>query len=71
MFRFISLFYFLLLCRALELISLVVEGAVMDTANLPDLEQKLKDLKITLVINAAGPFQGQDYSVAETCIKAG
>jgi saccharopine dehydrogenase-like NADP-dependent oxidoreductase len=36
-------------------------------ADLPDL---LRAQKINLVIHLAGPFQGQDYTVAEACLEA-
>ena len=36
-----------------------------------DLSIQLRDLHIELVINASGPFQGQDYSIAKACIDAG
>lgn len=35
-----------------------------------DLAKRLKELKIGLVISTAGPFQGQNYKVAESAIKA-
>lgn len=36
-----------------------------------DLSSVLTENEIDLVIHAAGPFQGQDYSVAQACIDAG
>ena len=36
-----------------------------------DFAQRLAASGAKLVINAAGPFQGQDYRVARTCIAAG
>ena len=35
------------------------------------LAQRLRDLRVGLVIHAAGPFQGQDYRVARAAIDAG
>lgn len=37
----------------------------------PDFAGRLKDLNASIVIHASGPFQGQDYRVAEACIAAG
>lgn len=36
-----------------------------------DLQPVLEQVKPDIVINAAGPFQGQDYKTAETCIAQG
>ena len=36
----------------------------------PDFASALKALKPKLVIHCVGPFQGQDYRVAEACLKA-
>jgi len=35
------------------------------------LSDALENLKPVVVVNTCGPFQGADYSVVETCIKAG
>ena len=37
----------------------------------PALASQLKQLNAAVVVNASGPFQGQDYRVAEACIAAG
>lgn len=37
----------------------------------PSLVEQLCALKVDLVIHTAGPFQGQDYSVARACAQAG
>jgi hypothetical protein len=37
----------------------------------PAFTRELEALKVDLVVNASGPFQGQDYRVAEACIAAG
>jgi hypothetical protein len=34
-------------------------------------ERDIRDLRAVVLINAAGPFQGQDYRVARSCIAAG
>lgn len=39
--------------------------------NSPDLAAAFRDRNIDLVIHTAGPFQGQDYAVANACIDAG
>jgi len=36
-----------------------------------DLDGALVNLRPNLVVHAAGPFQGRDYAVAETCIRHG
>lgn len=35
------------------------------------LEEALSGLRPAVLVHAAGPFQGQDYAVAEACIRAG
>ncbi len=37
----------------------------------PDLAARLRELNPTVVIHTAGPYQGQDYGVAQACIDAG
>ena len=37
----------------------------------PDLQRQLAELEATLVIHTAGPYQAQDYRVAEACIACG
>jgi len=37
----------------------------------PGLPDLLRSHKINLVIHLAGPFQGQDYTVAQACLQAG
>lgn len=44
--------------------------AVVD-AMLPAFASQLKQLDVAILVNASGPFQGQDYRVAEACIAAG
>ena len=36
-----------------------------------DLAQFLRSQQVELVIHSAGPFQGQDYAVAQACVQAG
>lgn len=45
--------------------------AVQMDANAPDLAKQLQHLSIQLVIHTCGPFQGQDYAVARSCLDAG
>ena len=45
--------------------------AVAVDAHAPDLAQQLQRLGVNTVIHTAGPFQGQDYAVAEAAIAAG
>jgi short subunit dehydrogenase-like uncharacterized protein len=45
-------------------------GLTID-AHDPQLAQQLIDLQVDTVVHAAGPFQGQDYAVAEAAITAG
>jgi saccharopine dehydrogenase-like NADP-dependent oxidoreductase len=47
----------------------VVVPARMDAANITGAE--LLERKPTLLINASGPYQGQDYRLARACIAAG
>lgn len=47
-----------------------VEQARLDLRS-PDLALQLKRLSPALVIHCAGPFQGQDYRVAEAALSAG
>ena len=37
----------------------------------PDLPERLRSIAPDVVIHTAGPYQGQDYSVAKACIDAG
>ncbi|MES2772156.1 MAG: saccharopine dehydrogenase NADP-binding domain-containing protein [Pseudomonadota bacterium] len=37
----------------------------------PTFASQLKQLSPAVVVNASGPFQGQDYRVAQACIEAG
>lgn len=46
------------------------KGVQLDLAS-PDFPEKLKSLAPGVVIHCAGPFQGQDYRVAEAAIAAG
>ena len=48
----------------------VHEGIALDfTAH--DLAERLRALRADAVVHACGPFQGQDYHVAQACIAAG
>ncbi len=47
-----------------------VRGVTLDAFG-PELQAKLVELAPDLVIQAVGPFQGQDYRVAEAAIAAG
>jgi NAD(P)-dependent dehydrogenase (short-subunit alcohol dehydrogenase family) len=47
-----------------------VSGAAVDQ-NAPGLADRLRDLNPTVVIHTAGPYQGQDYRVAQACIATG
>ncbi|MDN8618270.1 saccharopine dehydrogenase family protein [Variovorax ginsengisoli] len=46
-------------------------GAAVVDAMSADLPRQLKPLSPTTVVLASGPFQGQDYRVARTCISVG
>jgi saccharopine dehydrogenase-like NADP-dependent oxidoreductase len=46
------------------------QGLALD-AQSPDLAQQFIALKVNTVIHTAGPFQGQDYAVANAAIAAG
>ncbi len=37
----------------------------------PQLQKHLKDLRPSVLIHTSGPFQDQDYGVAEACVQAG
>jgi saccharopine dehydrogenase-like NADP-dependent oxidoreductase len=45
------------------------QGVCIDAEN-PQLEGMLKELRVGTVIHTAGPFQGQDYTVARAAINA-
>ncbi|ROS02050.1 saccharopine dehydrogenase-like NADP-dependent oxidoreductase [Sinobacterium caligoides] len=47
-----------------------LEAAVVDTGSAQFVEQ-LRALSTDLVIHTGGPFQGQDYRVAEACLQLG
>jgi hypothetical protein len=47
-----------------------VEAASLD-CRAPNLGAELRRLGANVVVHTAGPFQGQDYGVAEACIEAG
>jgi saccharopine dehydrogenase-like NADP-dependent oxidoreductase len=55
---------------ALQL-GLDAQRGMMIDAHDPQLAQHLTDLQVDTVIHTAGPFQGQDYAVAEAAIAAG
>jgi saccharopine dehydrogenase-like NADP-dependent oxidoreductase len=46
------------------------QGVCIDAEN-PQLEGMLKELRVGTIIHTAGPFQGQDYTVARAAINAG
>jgi hypothetical protein len=46
-------------------------AAVSLDQSAPDFDQSLRALHPNIVIHTAGPYQGQDYRVAEACINAG
>lgn len=50
--------------------SLGARGMAID-AQAADLAARLQSLGIDTLIHTAGPFQGQDYAVAQACIAAG
>jgi saccharopine dehydrogenase-like NADP-dependent oxidoreductase len=45
------------------------QGVSID-AESPGLEQTLKELRVDTVVHTAGPFQGQNYTVARSAINA-
>lgn len=45
------------------------QGVVVDMHG-ANFARSLQDLNVGLLIHAAGPFQGQDYAVAQACAKA-
>jgi saccharopine dehydrogenase-like NADP-dependent oxidoreductase len=47
------------------------EQAVCLNAQAPDLAGYLRRLQVDILIHTAGPFQGQDYTVARAAIEAG
>jgi hypothetical protein len=47
-----------------------LDARAIDIAS-PSLAATLKALRIDTVVHTAGPFQGQDYHVAQACIAAG
>jgi saccharopine dehydrogenase-like NADP-dependent oxidoreductase len=51
-------------------IGLPVEHAVAVDAHATDLAENLRRLQVDVVVHTAGPFQGQDYSVARAAIEA-
>ena len=57
--------------RAAQQLSLAEDQAVCIDADNPGLCESLKELRVGTVIHTAGPFQGQDYSVARAAINAG
>jgi hypothetical protein len=48
----------------------LAEPAVLDS-RAANLAAELKRLGASVVVHTAGPFQGQDYAVAQACIEAG
>lgn len=58
------------LAAELQAQTVAVRGAAIDQDS-PDLADALRELNPTVVIHTAGPYQGQDYRVAEACIEAG
>jgi Saccharopine dehydrogenase NADP binding domain len=47
----------------------LAQSAVLDN-RAPDLAGELRRLGASVVVHTAGPFQGQDYAVAQACIEA-
>lgn len=47
-----------------------LQGCTLDIMK-PSLDATLRMLRPAVVVHTAGPFQGQDYRVAEACIAAG
>ena len=47
-----------------------IKAVVLDIYD-KDIDVKLKILSVDIVVHTCGPFQGQDYSVAMACIRAG
>ena len=47
-----------------------IRSAVLDHSA-PEFERELSALRPTIVVHAAGPYQGQDYRVAEACLGQG
>jgi saccharopine dehydrogenase-like NADP-dependent oxidoreductase len=58
------------LARVLGGSSSNVEATAIDQGS-GDLRVRLRDLDAAIVIHTAGPYQGQDYTVASACIDAG
>jgi hypothetical protein len=56
---------------AARAIGLPPEQAVVLDAHDPNLAGALRRLQVDVLIHTAGPFQGQDYSVARAAIQAG
>jgi len=48
----------------------VLQPVILDITS-PVLHQKLKRLEPELIIHTSGPFQGQDYRIAESCVELG
>jgi hypothetical protein len=46
------------------------EGVALDHTA-ANLSQRLRELRVNAVVHTCGPFQGQDYHVAQACIAAG
>jgi len=57
------------LAAELQAQTAAVSGAAIDQDS-PDLADQLRALNPNVVIHTAGPYQGQDYRVAEACIEA-
>ena len=57
--------------RAVQKMSLSPEQFVQVDANDIDLARRLAQMRVDTVINTAGPFQGQSYTVARAAIEAG
>jgi len=58
------------LAAELQAQTAAVSGAAIDQDS-PDLADQLRALNPNVVIHTAGPYQGQDYRVAQGCIDAG
>lgn len=58
------------LAAELQARTAAVSGAAIDQDS-PDLADQLRELNPSVVIHTAGPYQGQDYRVAQACVDAG
>lgn len=57
--------------RLAQELGLAVDQAVRIDADSPRLGEVLKEMQVGTVVHTAGPFQGQEYTVARAAIEAG